>query len=204
MITLDEKRGAKKDTTRDYDMCCLFRGGETLAEIGTHYDVTRERVRQILKRYGLTRKDGGASVQNNKIKIEQAAILKIKHDKRAIKYGVSWEEYQVLRKRIGADNARRFQSMRAHVLAGNGGYKKNTWEISLRDFVDVWDAAGCEVNQKGYCFARIDYTKGFTMDNLHIITSFDFGQRAGTDFGFVAHPENIIINHPEPVSIFKL
>lgn len=45
---------------RDNQMKRLFLRGETLHEIGQKYGVSRERVRQILSRFGVTGKDGGA------------------------------------------------------------------------------------------------------------------------------------------------
>ena len=42
-----------KDQTRELEICALYSGGETMQEIGSRYDVSRERVRQILARNGL-------------------------------------------------------------------------------------------------------------------------------------------------------
>lgn len=45
--------------SRAADMERRYRAGETLQQIGTHYGITRERVRQILARRGVTREEGG-------------------------------------------------------------------------------------------------------------------------------------------------
>jgi len=58
-------------------MVCLYQGGATLEEIGTLYDVTRERVRQILKQNGFTRANGGSQVRLE-IKSQQAEIARQK------------------------------------------------------------------------------------------------------------------------------
>jgi hypothetical protein len=47
---------------RNYTIERLYRTGQTLAEIGVKENLTRERVRQILRRAGITRDDGGTSV----------------------------------------------------------------------------------------------------------------------------------------------
>jgi len=53
------KPRSRLDTSRDADMCDRYKSGQTLQTIGDVYSVTRERVRQILSRYGLTGKSGG-------------------------------------------------------------------------------------------------------------------------------------------------
>jgi len=50
MMTLQQQaEQIKKAITRQREMMKLRREGATLQEIGTRYDLTRERVRQILK-----------------------------------------------------------------------------------------------------------------------------------------------------------
>ena len=49
---------------RANEMAVLYKAGHTLQEIGHRYDLTRERVRQIMtQRFGITAKDGGAVVR---------------------------------------------------------------------------------------------------------------------------------------------
>lgn len=52
--------------TRDIDIENRYRSGETLQKIGTHYGISRERVRQILSRKGITKADGGKIVEMQK------------------------------------------------------------------------------------------------------------------------------------------
>jgi hypothetical protein len=184
------KRGKKADFSRDHDMCCLFRSGETLEEVSTHYSICRERVRQILARNGLSGADGGKAVKVAKAKKEQAAKLEAYRAKRAEKFGVTWDEYVLIKKHIGSSSVNRFNIMRHHVIKGTGNYKATTFEISLADYVDIWESSGHDVNQKGFCLTRNDYTKGFTKDNLCIVSAHDKGHRLGVENGFVAHPEN--------------
>lgn len=55
-----KRRGPKpRMAERARQMEQLYRGGMTLQDIGTRFGVTRERTRQILKKQGLTYRDGG-------------------------------------------------------------------------------------------------------------------------------------------------
>ena len=47
---------------RDWDIVERYKSGQTLAAIGIVYGITRERVRQILKKNGITRMDGGQTI----------------------------------------------------------------------------------------------------------------------------------------------
>lgn len=47
-------------------MARMFRAGQTMFEIGQAYGLTRQRVHQILKEMGLSRRDGGAFVRRTK------------------------------------------------------------------------------------------------------------------------------------------
>lgn len=51
--------GPKRDVEREQRICQLYRAGHTLQEIGTVFCVTRERIRQILRRAGVTVSEGG-------------------------------------------------------------------------------------------------------------------------------------------------
>jgi len=52
--------------TRDVDIETRYRNGETLQKIGDSYGISRERVRQILARKGITKDDGGKTVEMRK------------------------------------------------------------------------------------------------------------------------------------------
>ena len=184
------KRGKKADLSRDHDMCCLFRSGETLREVGDHYNISRERARQILARNGLSGKDGGGAIKAAKTKEERAVRLEASRAKRVEKFGVSWDEYTLIKKHIGSENIERFNTLRHHATKGVGNYRKTVFEISLADYVDIWESSGNDVNQKGFCLSREDCTKGFTKDNLSIVSDHDMGHRLGVEHGFAANPEN--------------
>lgn len=47
------------DHERDQALVSLYRQGKTLKEIGDAHSLSRERVRKIMRRNGVTKKDGG-------------------------------------------------------------------------------------------------------------------------------------------------
>jgi|GEM_PF-2194643 len=53
----------KRDNTeRDGNICVLFKSGRTLISIGEQFGLCDERVRQIVRKAGLTVADGGKNI----------------------------------------------------------------------------------------------------------------------------------------------
>lgn len=48
-----------RNIQRDCLILIAYKSGQTLQEIGDKYGISRERIRVIIKKYGLTKKDGG-------------------------------------------------------------------------------------------------------------------------------------------------
>jgi len=191
MLDNYKPRRTRHDHERHCDMCDMYRSGKTYQVIGDKYQVSRARIQQILSKYGITAQDGGLHVVA--LDKKKAHRLKINANtrERALRiYGVSVAEHDAIKERIGSVNMERYQQLKAHVLKGYGVFKKNSFEITLAQFVNFWESKGLKVNQKGYCFARINHSKGYVMDNMHIVTDFEQGRRVGTEYGFIAHPEN--------------
>ncbi len=72
----------------------LYLQGETLQQIGDFYGISRERVRQVLKKIGITGKDGGSTVRAKK----RAETQLLKRRKNVLlKWGCTLEQYEYLR-----------------------------------------------------------------------------------------------------------
>lgn len=100
-LALDRTGGVQrteKTLQEDAEMVRLFCDQEhpkTLEEIGIQFGLTRERIRQRLKRAGVTGKHGGSSLRSSSRGVLQAQALQKHREKRCQKkWGVTPEEYR--------------------------------------------------------------------------------------------------------------
>lgn len=106
-----------RDMKRVLAIIELFTNGKTLQEIGDSYGITRERVRQILKRYGYKGVHGGAAVS----------------DRHCNALGMTRLEKEAAERQFpGCIKAYRQQKS----TAARRGIE---WEITFREWLAVWD-----------------------------------------------------------------
>jgi hypothetical protein len=161
-----------RDPARERDMCALYRSGLTLAAIGERYGITRERVRQLIARHGLSAKSGGASKRAKQRRAEAQA----RRDARALKkWGCSFAQYQMLRGMPRKDGSyskgptgafkRQAQSARDRGIA---------WHLTLWQWWQIWDASA-KWNERGrgqgYVMARKADEGPYSVDNVYITTA---------------------------------
>lgn len=104
-----------KNLDRALKMVQLFQGGMTLQAIGTAYGLSRERVRQILKRQGISGADGGISVTPKSF------------------YGLARAEYDHYVKAYpGCREA--FRSQR-----GAAKHRGIEWKLTFREWINEWE-----------------------------------------------------------------
>lgn len=65
---------------RNDEITRRFQAGESLEQIGADFGITRERVRQIVKRRGLTGKDGGRHVRAQRAQQERLVVKQVRRD----------------------------------------------------------------------------------------------------------------------------
>lgn len=175
-----DKRGPVHDVGRTADIISMFQDGMTLDQIGSGYGVSRERIRQIIKKYaGLTAKDGGAHARRI---INRAERQRKREETCMARFGCTLAQYKSLleysRSMIRAGHGvyatpmGTFRSKRNNVLY-NGG----EWGFKLWDWWQVWEQSG-HWDEKGrgygkYGMIRIDKTKGYVPGNVKIAK---FGQ----------------------------
>ena len=111
---------------REQVMESLYRRGRTLQEIGDDFDLTRERIRQILKARGLTWLDGG----NHKKAERRINDKKIKCYE---KYGCSREQWRLI-----PSKARRAWSYQKR----NSRDRGIGFELKLWDWWIIWQKSG--------------------------------------------------------------
>lgn len=153
--------GANAASERAEKMAGMYRQGLSLAKIGQHFKITRERVRQVLAKQGIKAKDGGAHV---------SALLKESRrtrdaDARAqLAFGVSHAELAQLRKDRVVEAFKR-QSY----AASNRGI---AWRLTFAEWFAVWQTSG-KLHLRGrgkgkYVMSRIRDDGCYEMGNVHI------------------------------------
>jgi hypothetical protein len=152
---------APKRMERDEQMVSMYRQCVSLEKIGQHFGVTRERVRQIMVKYGVTAKDGGQ---------QRRAVGTLTGFPRSLaKWGIPYAEKKA-RRQDGTIPA--FVSQRN--AAGGRGI---VWSLTFVQWLEVWTVSG-KLAQRGrgkghYVMSRIKDEGGYVVGNVHIQLSTD-------------------------------
>ena len=149
---------------RERQMEALYRSGRTLNEIGEQFGVTRERVRQLLKKYfEITATDGGQHV----LMAEKRRKFEAARNARALKrWGCSWDDYaklKALKKPLYAFNNQKR-------TAGTRGIG---WELTLWQWWSIWQKSGHWHERgrgQGYAMCRLNDVGPYAVDNVYIAT----------------------------------
>lgn len=163
------------DTVRAEEIARRFKAGDTLETIGADYGISRERVRQILKKTGMTGKDGGNS---QRLRARRAAKEQAREAAFLAKHGCTLAQYRGL-KRIGEEMIAAghgkyetplyaFQGSRKSVKQTGVGFNLTLWEWwQAWQQAGVWEQRG---TGHGYGMTRIDKTKPYEVGNLRFET----------------------------------
>lgn len=166
-----KKREAQHDA-RAEDMKRRVEAGETLDAIGKAYGLTRERVRQIIrKNYGeIIHERIQRRVENRLRQIEEHRVGK--QDARAARWGLTGEEYARIRTRYGrrSDPHSPFQ---AYVNQERNAHRRDIpWTLTFPEWWAIWERSGKWEERgrpPGYGLARVNYARGFTSDNVKVV-----------------------------------
>lgn len=153
------------------DMVHLYTHGTALEDIGNEYGLTRERIRQILKKAGVSGKDGGKSIKmllNLRYKQKKAPSHSYFET-----YGCTREEAEILNGGLFVSTkgspARMYGSQRSKAI-----HRKIEWRISFPDWMRIWKESG-KLEQRGrgtgYCMARFGDSGPYSAENVEIITA---------------------------------
>lgn len=164
------------DAERATAMEAMYRGGKTLAEIGTLYGVTRERVRQILSRHQrMTADEGGqafkARINREKSRVKKEALCQER-------YGCSLAERRMLL-RIGRemvkDGCGRYRTPTYAFTSQRSNAKARgiDWSMTLLDWWRVWEASGKWAERgrgQGFMMCRFGDAGAYEIGNVYIAT----------------------------------
>jgi hypothetical protein len=146
---------------RTQQMAAMYRQGITCEKIGQQYGITRERVRQLLKKVGLSRIDGG---------IHRSASAKLARKTGAMelrvrqKWGIDLATWRTHRK---DGSLQRFAHQRCS--AGSRGIG---FHLTFPEWYSIWESSGrLGLHGRGksfYCMSRIRDDGAYEMGNVHI------------------------------------
>lgn len=153
---------------RDKLICERYLKGETLGSIGQSFGVSAERVRKIVKRFGLDKRNAGLAVRNGRSARKQEktpASLRV--------YGCSPPELDA----VPAEQRRAFLQQRTNVKRAASA----SWNLSLIEWVGVWSQSE-KWDQRGqgpskYGLSRINTNGSYCIDNVQIATNHESAMR---------------------------
>jgi transposase len=150
-----------RDLERAEKIASMYRQGVVLEKIGEHFGITRERVRQVLRKIGVTAQEGGACklAEHNK-----AATLAKRNLRTMTKWGLSYDEMKARRK----DG-----TLAAFIQQRNSaGSRGIVWRLLFSEWLDVWLQSGklaLRGRGKGhYVMSRIKDEGGYVIGNVHV------------------------------------
>lgn len=160
-------------------MAAMYSNGCTLEQIGKRFNVTRERVRQLLRKdTALTANDGGRNVTSARAKSQRQA----KRDAACLaRWGCTYSQHKELL-RIGRQMraegcgpeqtpTRAWASQRQNAKRRGIG-----WELTLWDWWQIWHRSGKWEQRgrgQGYVMARVGDDGPYAIGNIYITTAID-------------------------------
>jgi hypothetical protein len=167
----------EKNVQRVRLMTALYRNGYTLQQIGDQYNMTRERVRQLLAKYeGISANDGGFRLQAAQKRAERAK----KADAACFRHrGCTVDQWKELlrvgREMVAAGKGKLTTPTRAYAMQRRNAAKRGIgWELSLWDWWTIWQQSGKWDKRgrgDGYVMARLNDEGPYAVGNVSIITA---------------------------------
>jgi hypothetical protein len=169
-------------TTREF-ICQQYRQGKTLQQIGDIFGVTRERIRQLLRTWGIDSDTGGIrvfafakAVAKRKEKLSRRRLKQAKLEKMC---GCSYETIVSLsRTTPWTDIANGIKSPAACFVQQrrNSINRGIEWKITLPEWWQIWEESGKWKQRgagSGYGMCRLADTGPYSVDNVYIATGIE-------------------------------
>lgn len=162
---------------REFAMVRMFAEGNTMAEIGERFHITKQRVHQIISRSGIAGSLGGAQKKRRQHKQDRDDFKRRTFEQRM---GCSKERYQELRK-IGASMISAGFSYRQTPIGAfavqrcNAKIRNIEWCLTVWEWWIIWlesgrwSARGARLDK--YVMCRRGDVGPYAKDNVYIATS---------------------------------
>jgi hypothetical protein len=154
----------------------------TLQQIAVIYGISRERVRQILRKDGVDRKEGGAWIRHPWLKERERRQAQIANKSLRIwqRWGLSLDEYEPLRKQFGSTTNPRSPFRRYVEQRKNARQRGIGWGLSFKQWWTLWNES-LHWKQRGlgankYVLARYGDSGPYEVGNVYICTLAENGR----------------------------
>jgi transposase len=166
------KQAVLIDKTSDAVMCDMYAKGYTLEHIASKFLISREKVRKIVKKYGVNKPAKDNSARQAQISINKRLVLQRKEERVKKLWGITLAQYEAIKTEFGsADNPaspfRKYTEQRK-----NARIRKVGWDISFADWWRIWQTSGkwaLRGRGKGYCMGRFGDKGPYKVGNVEII-----------------------------------
>lgn len=174
---LKPNKKPSKHLARNEEIIALYKSPMTLEEVASHFDITRERVRQVLRMNGIDAMDGGRAMKSFTNIDSKINKLREKLNKKESiiyqKYGVSLPFYEAIVSQYGTVSIPRSPLNAFREQKRNAKLRAIDWQLSFKDWWDIWQESGkwsLRGRGKGYCMGRHGDDGAYTKDNVYICT----------------------------------
>lgn len=158
-------------------MCELYRCGQTLAQIGSQYGLTRERVRQLISRHGLNRDRGGATIRAIAVARQRSADRREREEQRYQRWlecsKESFHDLTGMYWHWGAKEGVKNPGVAFLQQKRNAIKRGIEWHMTFPEWWRVWRESGkWELRGRGtgYCMAREGDSGPYAPGNVYICT----------------------------------
>lgn len=185
---------ARKRNERAEAIVIMYQSGKTLAQVGEHFGVTRERIRQIIAKYARTNNYqvvGGQAVQSfikvgdvHKRKIEKLERMERRSLRR---WGLTLDQYRAISCEFGSASHSKSPFNKFTQQRYSSRKRGIGWQFTFADWWRIWQESGRWQERgrgQGYCMARYGDSGPYSPDNVYICT---VGQNF-SDSHLIDHP----------------
>jgi hypothetical protein len=162
-----------RPTDRAEAIIAMYKQGKTLQEIGTHFMVSRERIRQILAKNGIKGNDGGRCIRSAETKSKRIADK----EKRCLeKLGCTHAQYKEILKHCREGGYSTYSApLRAFQTQKNNARLRGIeFNLKFWDWWQIWQKSGKWEQRgrgEGYVMARLMDSGPYEIGNIYITTS---------------------------------